>query len=245
MEKFNGDEMSVEPNAEPSPVQNQDETNIPELRYRDQTPISRPDSERPRATLSPMAEEENNDDFSTKVENAVKLSMATIVPGIIDQLKNQLADLIKDAIQVSMQNLKQEIMSEVYWRLSFQKMQCDLKALSEAELVESYTRRENVKILGVQESSNRETNEETMEKVLKVANETNAQIEFIRKMREDQRIVSTWTREGTIFFVWKDDGKIYRIQGLYEGAKFLDYSQNDLNECFGSVFGNSSNPSGS
>ena len=232
--------------------------------------------------------------------------MATIVPGIIDQLKNQLADLIKDAIQVSMQNLKQEIMSEVCWRLSSQKMQGDLKALSEAELVESYTRRENVKILGVQESSNRETNEETMEKILKVANETNAQIElkdisiahrlpsrasqnkpiivrfarriaqlqllrnkkslsensdyrhikiyedisqarakFIRKMREDQRIVSTWTREGTIFFVWKDDGKIYRIQGLYEGAKFLDYSHNDLNECFSSVFGNSSNPSGS
>ena len=60
---------------------------------------------------------------------------------------------------------------------------------------------------------------------------------FNKLMRSDNRVESVWTRDGTIFFVWKQDKKIYKIEGLFEGGSFLDYSLTNVVNCFTGVFG--------
>ena len=62
-------------------------------------------------------------------------------------------------------------------------------------------------------------------------------------MKTDERIQSTWTREGTIYFIWKEDQRIYKINGLWEGGDFLDYSIDNVLKCFNCVFGNSNGQS--
>ena len=60
---------------------------------------------------------------------------------------------------------------------------------------------------------------------------------FIKLMRNDSRVESVWTRDGTIFLVWKHDEKIYKIQGLFESGTFMDYSLTNVMNCFSGVFG--------
>ena len=36
------------------------------------------------------------------------------------------------------------------------------------------------------------------------------------------KIASTWTREGTINFYWKDGNKLYRNRDLFDGGQFLN-----------------------
>ena len=183
-----------------------------------------------------------------------------------------------------------------------------LRTLSEAELLESYNRRDNVKIIGLSETlsndGKREQVETTINKVINFGDAIDAKIthtdisiahrlpirsgrdkpvivrfsrrikkidllrkkrtlsqingfgdvnifedlstarvNFLRIMKTDERIQSTWTREGTIYFIWKEDQRIYKINGLWEGGDFLDYSIDNVLKCFNCVFGNSNGQS--
>ena len=66
---------------------------------------------------------------------------------------------------------------------------------------------------------------------------TRPRMNFIKLMRSDNRVESVWTRDGTIFFVWKQDKNIYKIEGLFEGGSFMDYSLTNVMNCFTGVFG--------
>ena len=55
---------------------------------------------------------------------------------------------------------------------------------------------------------------------------------FVNLMRSDIRINATWTREGAIFYEWKPDGLVYKINGLYEGGVDLSYNIEDVMRCF-------------
>ena len=48
-------------------------------------------------------------------------------------------------------------------------------------------------------------------------------------MKTDERIQSTWTREETIYFIWKEDQRIYKINGL------LKKHQDDLEALLSSL----------
>ena len=184
--------------------------------------------------------------------------------------------------------LKEEVQNEV----QFQNRQNHLRMKSEAEIVESYNRRENLRILGVASGEAYEDNEVTAEKVIQVANlieakvtnndisiahrlpsrkpgekpiivrfarrvarmnilrnkkklkESNSRnirifedlttprLRFFNLMKADTRISKVWTREGTIFFVWREDNKTYTVQNLFDGGLFLDYDINDIEDCF-------------
>ena len=50
---------------------------------------------------------------------------------------------------------------------------------------------------------------------------------FVNLMRSDIRINATWTREGAIFYEWKADVLVYKINGLYEGGVDLSYNIED------------------
>ena len=45
-------------------------------------------------------------------------------------------------------------------------------------------------------------------------------------LKTDSRVSSAWTLEGAIYYVWKEDSKIYSLRGFYEGGSFLVYSSN-------------------
>ena len=61
---------------------------------------------------------------------------------------------------------------------------------------------------------------------------TMARIRFLNLMKADTRISKSWTRDGTNFFIWKDDYKTYNINNLYEGGLFLNYEIDDVEGCF-------------
>ena len=54
-----------------------------------------------------------------------------------------------------------------------------------------------------------------------------ARLNFLRILKTDERIQSTWTREGTLYFIWKEDQRVYKINGLWEGGDFLVYDKLD------------------
>ena len=66
---------------------------------------------------------------------------------------------------------------------------------------------------------------------------TRPRMNFIKLMGSDNRLEYVWTRDGTIFFVWKQDKKIPKIEGFFEGGFFMDYSSTNVMNCFTGVFG--------
>ena len=66
---------------------------------------------------------------------------------------------------------------------------------------------------------------------------TRPRMKFIKLMRSNDRVESVWTRDGPIFFVWEQDKKIYKIEGLFQGGSFMDYSLTNVMNCFTGVFG--------
>ena len=50
-----------------------------------------------------------------------------------------------------------------------------------------------------------------------------ARAKFFSMMKKGQRIESVWTREGTIFYVWRENKRVYKIIELYEAARNLNY----------------------
>ena len=61
---------------------------------------------------------------------------------------------------------------------------------------------------------------------------TTAGVRFFNLMKSDTRISKLWSRDGTIYFVWKDDNKTYTINNLYDGGIFLEYDIADVEYCF-------------
>ena len=66
---------------------------------------------------------------------------------------------------------------------------------------------------------------------------TRPRMNFIKLMRSGNNVESIWTRDGTIIFVWNQDKKIYKIERLFEGGSFMDYSLTNMMNCFTGVFG--------
>ena len=51
-------------------------------------------------------------------------------------------------------------------------------------------------------------------------------------MKQDPRVESTWTREGIIYFKFKQGNIIFCIRGIHEGGKKLQYTIEDSESCF-------------
>ena len=294
-----------------SPAQ-QDQV-LPILKFHDQTPVSAPGSKRQCAVLSPCGELDDSDILNStiakKIKDAISKSMQKLMPNVLNKFKSQIESIIMSTIAEATTKLKAEVLNMVKGEIVNVECRSNLKALSEAELLESYNRRENVKILGItEETSNgrKETIDATIKNVLTVSNSINANIteqdistahrlpsrgagvkpvivkftrrvkkthllqrkkelastdlynnvkifedltkarmNFLRMMKSDTRIQSAWTREGSIYFLWKDDQNVHKIHGLYEGGDTLKYSLNSVMSCFTGVFPFASAQSGS
>ena len=61
---------------------------------------------------------------------------------------------------------------------------------------------------------------------------TQPRVQFFNLLKQDNRIASVWTREGTINLYWKDDDKLFRSRELYHGGQIPNYSFVWVNQYF-------------
>ena len=179
-------------------------------------------------------------------------------------------------------------MEEVQQKIEDSRQDQHLKMISESELLESYNRRNNIRIIGLKEMTKNdnqdriihESADETTEKVVELSDACEAKVNannisiahrlpskkrgerplivrfapragklqllrnkealsnkmgyyknerlledltaprvrFFKILKTDSRIASAWTRESTIYNVWKEYSKIYSVRGLQEGG---------------------------
>ena len=142
----------------------------PVLRYMDRTPLMKASaSKRGCSELSPLEERS----MEEVIQSALAAQMPSIIAGIQAEVRNSVSAAINDAIA--------KLKDEFAQKLTVQEERCNLKSLSEAELLESYNRRDNIKIIGlpevIKDDGKPEAHAETIEEVVKLANKIEVNVD--------------------------------------------------------------------
>ena len=297
-------ELPTEFEVETDANKNKD-NEMPTLRPYDQTPITpgerRNTAKRPCTELSPINENELGTDLWKRIEativSSVNNAMNNAIPKIIENIVCELQCTFNTMIEHAVKEAKKEIIDNVGRDIEFVDTKSEMLARCEAEQLETYNRRDNVKILGLREDLNEngqplgENLDQTMNKVLALTKTLGTSVDekdisiahrlpsrkgqvkpiivrfsrrvakvdvlrrkkilfeqgsdirvfedisrprvmFLNMMKQDNRINSAYTRDGTIFYTKKDDNRVYKILNLYEGGLDLGYSLHDLKTCF-------------
>ena len=61
---------------------------------------------------------------------------------------------------------------------------------------------------------------------------TSARVNFMKFLKQDNRINGVWTRDGNLLYQWKNSERVGKITSLYEGVAQLGYTVKDLMNCF-------------
>ena len=144
-----------------------DDTNaseLPNLRFLDQTPISsKQDAKRSKPDSSPIAESFDEENFLSKIDKMFESRINILIPTCISQMRNELISQVRSEIQAAIpsavkqvveqikEELKTEILRHVEGELYYQEERCNAAAMSQAESIENYNRRENIRIIGLKE----------------------------------------------------------------------------------------------
>ena len=89
---------------------------LPELRFHDQTPLSKPDNKRSRLLLgSSPIEEDNSDDARIQkfVDEAIQRTISSMLPKIVETLQTEIKDTLSNAITKAVSDMKTEIMGDL------------------------------------------------------------------------------------------------------------------------------------
>ena len=142
----------------------------PALRYMDQTPIGKQDSKRKHCELSPIEDQgELVNIIKATVKETVKEAIAEAIPTIVDQVKTEVMNSMTTLLKKEMEDLKTSVMEEVYHEVGNAEERSLLRSLSEAEALEMYNRRENVRIVGIEEVVERNAQGKPLSEKLEVA----------------------------------------------------------------------------
>ena len=144
-----------------------DDTNaseLPNLRFLDQTPISsKQDAKRSKPHSSPMAESFDKENFLSKIDKMFESRINILIPTCISQKRNELISqerseiqavipsAVKQVVEQTKEEQKTEILRQVEGELYYQEERCNAAAMSQAESIENYNRRENIRIIGLKE----------------------------------------------------------------------------------------------
>ena len=148
------------------PLKYQGITPLPETSNIDQTPITKAGNKRSCVVLSPPIEEDQIQP-TMSVENRIQKSLAEMLPTIVETIRCEIRNTISEIVEKKTEDLKLEMDTKYNFELEKQQ----LKTLSETELLETYNRRDNVKIIGLPEQKSRENYKETAELVIDLAKE--------------------------------------------------------------------------
>ena len=128
---------------------------LPTLVFHDQTPNPKPDNKSSKISLSPCTEDDeyaNKDSLIKKIKNIISMSMKELVPSIIDQMKKEIATMLKTNYNRTSSDwlgIKEDILISLSSGMNQMETRNKLKAQCEAEKLEMYNRRDNVKFLEV------------------------------------------------------------------------------------------------
>ena len=154
---------------------------MPTLRPYDQTPITPGEknntAKRPCTELSPVNKcEMITTDIWKKIEGTIVSTINNAIPNIIENIVCEMQCTFNTMIEEAVKRAKMEIIDNVGRDIEFVDTKNEMLARCEAEQLETYNRRDIVKILGLQEDLNEngqplgENLHQTMEKVLALAN---------------------------------------------------------------------------
>ena len=147
------DQMPIIPQTGTAPS-TENEHPLPDLRFHDQTPLSKPDNKRSRLLLGSSIEEDYSDDARIPkfVDEAIQRTISSMLPKIVETLQSEIKDTLSNAITKAVSDMKTEIMGDLREDLVFVDKKSELRTLCETEQLETYNRRDNLKILGVNEN---------------------------------------------------------------------------------------------
>ena len=177
-------ETQTENNAEDQTITTEEQT-IPVLRYKDQTPFTpvRKGEKRQKIDLSPLDSIIEGGDFSRTISDTIEEKMKAIIPQIVQKIKESLKTTFEEMLNKAIGEAKLEVKNEVKRQMAWQSREMTLKALSESEVIETYIRRENVRIMGIPENAtndnrqNWESSDATTVKVIDIANKVGSNLE--------------------------------------------------------------------
>ena len=89
--------------------------------------------------LSPLEERS----IEEVIQSALEAHMPSIIAGIQEEVRNSVSAAINDAIA--------KLKDEFAQKLTVHEEKCNLNSLFEAEVLESYNRRDNIKVIGLPE----------------------------------------------------------------------------------------------
>ena len=146
---------------------------LPTLRYQGQTPMQTRSGKRACSELSPISEGGVVDSgaMDTNVQQIIQESLRNAIPGIMRDTQKQLEASITDIVAKSIESFRKENQEN----LDYLEDRSSLKAMSEAEKLEQYNRRDNLIIYNVDEKDG-ETYEQTMDAVVSIAHEVGAEV---------------------------------------------------------------------
>ena len=162
---------------EEAEVNHVDETNEPpQLKFQGMTPVTKtPAPKRPCTVLSPIGEVDVESTMSKLIEDSFEKSIQKMMPQILQTVKDEVRTTINDIVDAKIE----ELQNKLSLKIDLEQEKAKLKTLSEAELLESYNRRDNVKILGVEQilrDGERESYHETANIVMSIAKDLNTEI---------------------------------------------------------------------
>ena len=87
--------------------------------------------------------------LSTKTQKTISRSLQSAVPGIVEQLNAQVKELVKTMEGEAQKEFKAEVQSNLTNKLGFLQTKADLKALSEAEMIETLSSKKIYQSYGI------------------------------------------------------------------------------------------------
>ena len=163
------------------------EVELPQLRLYDQTPTAdRKTAKRPCTELSPIQESPTKlftDDMWKQIERTITTNINNAMPNIIENIVCELQCTFQGMIDQAITTAKTEIYAEVKENIDFVDSKIAVRTKCEAEQLENYNRRDNIKILGLREDVNGngeikgENIEQTLEKVIDLSKKLEADVD--------------------------------------------------------------------
>ena len=131
---------------------------LPALRSHDRTPVPKPSTKRAHTELSPIshADEQQTDTWKS-IEEAIKTSIEAAIRALIQQILNNLKERISETVDTAVAKAKEEILESVAADMTIER-KAELQSQCEAEQLETYNRRNNLKIFNKDEKIRKDTN---------------------------------------------------------------------------------------
>ena len=162
---------------------------IPILIFQDQTPLGtgrkedRPDIKRPFIMLSPPNEKSESIMIQT-IETTISKQMERLKTEVIKTIRTEMNESMKRLVDEAMEDFRSKFQRQVDEKVADQANSSKLYVLLQAEWMESYNRRDNVRITGLSEknlqSENRKEYEQenvALTKVIELARQIDATID--------------------------------------------------------------------